>query len=126
MKHAMDDFLKAYKRIGIAGGPRTGKTTFAEDVTDRVVLHTDDAIETVTWEDQPKHWIDKTADLGAFALEGVQVARCLRKGLEIDAVIRIDVAKVELSPEQAAMAKGERKIFEEWRAANEDVPIFYW
>ena len=126
MKGTLSGFLDAYNRIGIAGGPLTGKTTFANEIADRPVLHTDDAIPTVSWADQPKHWIDKTEDLGSFLLEGVQVARCLRKGLAIDAVVRMEEAKAPLTPGQATMAKGERTIFEEWRAANEDVPIFYW
>lgn len=36
------DILSQFRRVAIAGGPRTGKTTLAAAVTDRRVIATDD------------------------------------------------------------------------------------
>ncbi len=116
------ELLKRYKRIAITGAPRTGKTSLTRQVTDRPVYHTDD------WKDAP--WTDvphlvkaKCETEEAFVLEGVQVPRTLRKGLEVDAVIYLTMAKVEQTPPQIAMGKGVDTVLSEWRAANPDVPV---
>lgn len=121
-------------RICIIGGPRTGKTTLARQLDERCdhipcgsLRMTDDLIEQCkhlgkeawseasriasTWLDEPGPWI----------IEGVALARALRKWRAahpgepppVDRVIRLTTPHVELTPGQAAMAKGEDKVWRE-------------
>jgi hypothetical protein len=103
-------------RILIAGGPRTGKTTFAAQLSDASgapVRHTDDLVgkldwsaasaEVATWFDEPGPWI----------VEGVAVGRALRKwlaahpeGTPADTIYWALNAKVACTPGQISMAKG--------------------
>jgi adenylate kinase family enzyme len=109
-------------RIAIVGGPRTGKTTLAATVTDRPIIHTDDYIG-VGWDAAPEV-LNATARMHErFVIEGVQVARCLRKGLEVDHVIVLLSAKRLRTPRQVAMAKGVYTVFREWRGANPHIPV---
>jgi adenylate kinase family enzyme len=103
-------------RTIVAGGPRTGKTTFADALgrtTGAPVRHTDNLVgkldwsatsaEVATWLDQPGPWI----------VEGVAVGRALRKwlaahpeGKPADLIYCGVAAKVARTPGQMAMAKG--------------------
>jgi hypothetical protein len=111
------DVLARYKRVAIAGGPGSGKTTLASAVTDRTILHTDDLIHE-KWEDVPGIVRLRLAGLAAFVVEGVQVPRALRRGLEVDAVVWLRSAKVPLTPGQRTMAKAVGTVFEQWRAIS--------
>ena len=119
------EILAQHKRIAIAGGPRVGKTTLAATVTDRRVIATDDYIGT-PWADIPHKIIADIGDLDAFALEGVQVARALRKGLRVDAVVYLIRLKVpELTKGQAAMTRGVVRIFGDWMQSKPGVPVYF-
>ena len=102
-------------RIIIAGGPRTGKTTLAKQIGDRlgtVPWSTDDvmdegwsesSLKVSTWFDRPAPWI----------IEGVAAARAIRKwlaahptGKPCDYYIFLTDPKVSTTPGQDTMAKG--------------------
>jgi len=112
------------ERVVVAGGPRTGKSTFAETLrkaSGAQILHTDDLIhlgwseasqEAATWivKRPPRPWI----------LEGVAAARALRKVLgatddlqPCDVVYVLDVPVVARTKGQVSMAKGCVKVFTE-------------
>lgn len=113
-----------FQRVAITGAPSCGKTTLAKMVTDRPVFYSDDF----------KHlpWSEASAEVanvvnnhsGACVVEGVAVARALRKGMKVDAVIYMKRPKIEQKPGQIAMGKGIRTVFDEWRATHPDVPVF--
>ena len=119
----MQVILAQHRRVAIVGGPHTGKSTFARSVRDRPVIATDDYIN-LPWEDVPAKVIEAAGAAGpAFVVEGVQAARALRKGLEVDAVIVLTQPKTELTPGQAAMGKGVMTVFNEWQAGRPPVVI---
>jgi hypothetical protein len=115
--------LAAYKRIAITGAPGTGKTSYSNQVTDRPVIHTDDWM-TQPWDEVPllvKAKCDETPD--AFIVEGVQVPRTLRKGLEVDAVLYLSKPLEPQTPAQIALGKGLTTTLSEWAQTHPNVPI---
>ncbi len=116
--------LSRYKRIAIVGGPRVGKSTLAARVTDRPVFSTDEFMGT-PWDDVPGAVNAKADTQGAsWVVEGVQVARALRKGLKPDVVVYLDgPAHEALSTGQEAMAKAVATVFDEWNAGNAKTPV---
>lgn len=114
--------LARYPRIAIAGGPKVGKSTLTKQITDRPIIHTDDTMHQA-WEDQPFIAIERCKPHLRFVVEGVQVPRALRKGLEVDAVLWLDHAFVALNARQVGMAKAVLTVFVGWRAANRHIPI---
>jgi len=107
--------MSQYKRVAIAGGPRTGKTVWlAAGVTDRPVINTD-AVMNEAWENVPFVCIQRVKDLDSFVIEGVQVPRCLRKGMEVDAVIWLSKPKAPRNAGQTAMGLAVATVFEDWR-----------
>lgn len=119
-------------RIVILGGPRTGKTTLANELqmrppevgSDRpTIRHTDDLITTHDWS-QASHavanfWLPLP---GPWIIEGVALARALRKWREahpgepppVDRVIRLtEPFVIHTLPGQMAMAKGEETVWRE-------------
>ena len=123
------DVLRRYNRIAIVGGPRAGKTTLAR-LADRHVIHTDD-YRTRSWEAVPHAVIADIRDLEADSLsrgnrwiiEGVQVARALRKGLEVDVVLVLNEPLEDLTTRQEGMRKGVMTVLASWFADHKDVPI---
>ncbi len=107
----------AVPRLAVAGGPRTGKTTLAAKLAARAQIHTDDLMA-LPWADVPPAVIAECDRHGALVVEGVQVARALRKGLQVDAVIWMGRPHVALSEGQERMAKGVQTVFQEWLTAN--------
>jgi len=120
-------------RIVICGGPRTGKTTLATDLWEQndwphgIVRHSDDLIEELkhlgkdAWSEGSRRvteWMDAP---GPWIIEGVALARALRKWREanpgerppVDRVIRLTTPHVALTNGQAAMAKGEETVWAE-------------
>jgi hypothetical protein len=112
-----------HKRIAIVGGPRTGKTTLAKTCTDRPIHHNDDG-KHLSWESQPEYWKSRVEGQDSFVIEGVQAARALRKGLQVDAVVELDKPHVELSKGQVAMSKGHKKIFGDVISANPFLKVY--
>lgn len=113
-----------YDKVAIAGAPKTGKTTLAKMVTDRPILHTDDHMNH-EWSKQSENLVTMAnAQEGKFCVEGMTVPRALRKGMKIDAVIWLNSPKVEQTKGQVTMGKAARTVFNEWRAANPDVPVY--
>lgn len=121
-------------RICITGGPRTGKTTLAKqltrdrlDVADRAgcpgptLRHTDDLIGTHDWSSashQVTEWLDEE---GPWIIEGVAVSRALRKWRDqhpdqappVDRLIYLVEPHTGTTPAQRAMAKGVRTVHDE-------------
>ncbi len=123
MQDQFQAILARFNRVAIAGGPRVGKSTLSESVTDRLVIGTD-AYQDMEWAEIPHAMILDTKDLDRFVVEGVMVARALRKGMAVDAVVYLQRPKVAQLPGQASMAKGVLTIFRQWHAANKHVPVF--
>ena len=118
--------LGSYARVAIVGGPRTGKTTLSLEVTDRPVFHTDDT-KGLPWSDQPAIWLERVGTEPRFLIEGVQVARCLRKGLQVDAIVYLSVPYRALTPGQEALHKGVGSVFRDYLGMERGiVPVFYW
>lgn len=113
--------LEKYNRIAVFGPPRSGKTTLAKQVNDRLVIHTDDFLS-LPWEEQSNSVNQKCKDLKRYLLEGCMVCRCLRKGLEPDVVIFLTGTHEVLSQKQLSFHKGNYKIFNEWQQKT-GVPI---
>jgi adenylate kinase family enzyme len=107
--------MKRALRIVIAGGPRTGKTTVADALAEKLrvpLRHTDDLIE--------RGWVEAGAavaewlDLdGPWIVEGVAAPRALRRWLKrhrrgrpCDVIAFFADAVIPRTPRQDAMAKG--------------------
>jgi hypothetical protein len=103
-----------YPRIAIAGGPRTGKSTLASLFNDRKIVRTDDYMDTIPWGDIPEIIAAECAKYETFVLEGVQVGRCLRRGLKVDLALWLDRPYLPLTLRQHSMTKGLRGIFTEF------------
>lgn len=119
----LNDLLSKYDRIAVCGGPKVGKTTIATWCTkDRPLLHTDDLMH-LEWADVPAAVIEQCSHHSQFVVEGVQVARALRKGLQVDAVLYLDTCMV---PERrnSSMAKAINTVFTEYRQLNRTIPVF--
>ncbi len=113
-----------FDKVAIAGAPRTGKTTLAKLVTDRPIMHTDDHMG-VDWSKQSENVAALiNAQDGKCCVEGMTVPRALRKGMKVDAVIWLNSPKVEQTKGQQTMGKAARTVFDEWRAANPDTPVY--
>ncbi len=104
------------RRIAIAGGPRTGKTTLAQSLwmPGDKVLHTDDLIHLHLWSEASQvvcGWFDEP---GPWIIEGVTVSRALRKWHQqhpgqpppLDKCIYLTKEYVPLNGQQSAMAIG--------------------
>ena len=99
-------------RIVIAGGPSAGKTTLAKQFGILNTKHTDD-VKALPWSeasDEVARWFNAP---GAWVIEGVTVARALRKwladnptGKPADMAIFVEGARLELTSGQEAMRKG--------------------
>lgn len=118
--------LVKYYKIAIVGGPKCGKTTAVKDISGmcgtRAIIHTDE-FKDLPWAEQPYAIIQTVANLPAFIVEGVQVARALRRGLKVDFVYAMFNPKVELTTRQAGMLKGIRNIFDNWRQSTQPAPF---
>lgn len=105
-------------REAIAGVPRAGKTTLAEQLGVRV-RSTDETVP-LGWSEasaEVAKWFD---DEGDVVIEGVAVPRALRKwlaanptGKPVDRIRWMDVPRTELDVGQRRMASGARTVFSE-------------
>lgn len=103
-------------KIIIAGGPKTGKTTLANELAEKCghpAKHTDDLIS-LGWSEASQlcadDWLNTEGD---WIIEGVATTRALRKWLQANAegkpcdqVHYLSEPHVELTKGQQAMAKG--------------------
>jgi len=118
-----DDALRAFPRLAISGRPKSGKTTLSERVSDRPVIHGDDYIK-LGWSECSQKIVDVAAQIrGPLLIEGVQVPRALRKGLQVDAVIWLDKRLGEYNRHHETMLEGMLTVFTEWRHANPKIPV---
>lgn len=104
-------------RTLIIGGPKTGKTTLAEQVAaGRPVRHTDDLITDHAWSEASAVATDGTEPV---VIEGVAVVRALRKWLARHPEGSLDDVEIvhltdehgEVSPKQHATGKGHDTIW---------------
>lgn len=103
-------------RILVAGGPRTGKTTFAGKLAKEhglTVRHTDDLIGVVDWSGASLKVAGWMTQPGPWLIEGVAIGRALRKwlaanplGKPADQVFWSNTARVPRDAGQEAMARG--------------------
>lgn len=104
--------LSRYRRIGIVGAPKAGKTTLTALVTDRPVIHTDDWID-AGWADAPLKVIEAiTSPDAPFVVEGVIVPRAVRKGLQLDALLFLPTPLAQLNARQVAMVIAQLTVLE--------------
>lgn len=107
------------RRIVVLGGPRTGKTTYAATLSDRV-RHTDDAAG-LGWSEASAEVAGWMAHEGPWVIEGVAGARALRKALSAsterpcDRVVVLSEPWVDLTSGQRTMTKGCATVFAEIR-----------
>lgn len=121
---ALEWLMKSHARIAIAGVPKAGKTTLAQQVRGRTVLHTDDFMDR-DWEDAPMA-AASACPSGPVVIEGVRALATASKLRDpVTCVVWLDSPRVKLNGKQYAMAKGRRTNFEEWRAENPDVQVMY-
>jgi hypothetical protein len=113
--------LKGADRVLIIGGPRTGKTTLAQQL-ELPVHSTDQLIASHDWSEASAEvalWIGN--NLGArWVIEGVVTARGLRKWLNRNpeqpldcVVVLMNRPLVDVTKGQAAMAKGVATVWNE-------------
>jgi len=129
MKMNLDDYIElveCYKKVALTGPPKSGKTTLANEIKDRPIVHTDDYMH-LSWKDQALVPCAETAKLDTFLIEGIQVPRILRKGLEIQIVICLGESIEPLNTRQIGVAKSVRTVLTEWSRSSlgESVPIVY-
>jgi hypothetical protein len=102
-------------RILITGGPKTGKTTLAKQLSAQCgePLHTDDLIGQLSWSEASAKVAEWMREPAPWIIEGVAIPRALRKwlaanptGKPADKVIFLGKPWQELSPGQLAMTKG--------------------
>lgn len=99
---ALTDALSRYARIAVAGAPNTGKSKLvARVVTDRPIVETD-TWKREPWDAQPELVIAACAQLDRFVVEGVQVPRALRKGLQVDCLLWLVKPVADQSKRQVA------------------------
>ncbi len=118
------EFLQQYRRIAIAGGPKTGKTTLADTSTPGGprIIHTDE-IE-APWAELPDLIVEECRNSAAYVVEGVQVGRALRKGLNPEVVVYLNQPFGQLTKGQASMSRGCATIFRSWLDTGPDVPAY--
>ena len=105
-----------HKRIAIAGIPKSGKTTLANNLSDNAV-HTDDFIH-LGWSEQSLATSLLFDKPGPLIIEGVTIPRALRKWLQhhpegkpVDQAVFLNTPHIPLSPGQQNMAKGCRTVW---------------
>lgn len=112
--------LDNHNRVAIVGGPKTGKTTLSNLTTDRPVHHDN---PNLSWGEQTLH-IKMKATQPKFVVEGVHVARALRRGLEVDAIVHLREPLQDLTAGQLNMHKGQQTIIKSALSINPNIPVY--
>lgn len=120
------------KRIAITGSPKSGKTTYANKLGERLgvnVIHTDDYMD-MGWSEASEHAAAVMLRPATVVTEGVAVPRALRKMLEanpdrrpVDEVVVIERRGAKLTPGQASMGKGVATVLAEIRPKLEALGV---
>ena len=120
------ELVECYKKVALTGPPKSGKTTLANEIKDRPIIHTDDFIH-LSWKEQVLASRIQAASLDTFLIEGIQVPRILRKGLDIQIVICLGESIEPLNTRQIGVGKSVRTVLTEWSRSSlgESVPIVY-
>lgn len=99
-------------RVAIAGGPGSGKSSMARKLGNGSARSTDDVMD-LGWSQASEEAARWFSEPGELLVEGVAVPRALRKWLQVnptgrpvDRLIYLDLAHIERTPDQDAMAKG--------------------
>lgn len=110
-------------KLLIGGGPRTGKTTLAKAIAAAegiALTHTDDLMATHAWSEASEEIARRiVSQPGDWIIEGVAVARALRKAIALaempsDLQVRwLREPVVARTPGQEAMAKGCETVWRE-------------
>jgi len=120
--------LEVYPRIALTGVVNSGKTLLLEEggpgTPPREVVHTDQ-LKRSDWPSIPLKICSELSGKESFIVAGTQVPRCLRKGLEVDAVVWLDSPRTFLSPRQQAFGKGIRQIMHKWRHQHPEIPVYF-
>lgn len=111
------------RRIIIIGGPHVGKTTLSERLSVEFGIsntHHSDDVKHLGWSESSEfasNWFNESGD---FIIEGVQMARALRKWLKANPGVPLDADIVTLSKPfdtlirgQESMSKGVQTVFRE-------------
>jgi hypothetical protein len=123
--------LSTFDRIVICGPADTGKSKLSEQFRGPVV-HTDDYIETVPFEEVPHVVFSRVAGLRRYCIEGVQGGRVLRKAAQLGTLGRdfdpqgaiwLDQPFVLWDGYKRAQAKGLQKIWDEFLPMNNGVKV---
>lgn len=109
------------RRIAIAGGPRTGKTTYARKLAAEhgLALVSTDDFASMGWSEASEHVAGLLGKGAPGVVEGVAVPRALRKALAasearpVDRLLILEAPRVPRTPGQEAMAKGCRTVLAE-------------
>lgn len=125
--------LSTYDRIVICGPADTGKSTLSKQFRGPVV-HTDDYIDTVPFEDVPQVVFSRIAGLRRYCIEGVQGGRVLRKAAKLGTLggafdpqvaIWLDQPFVLWDGYKRAQATGLRKIWDQFLVLNNGVKVVF-
>lgn len=121
-------FIKAYPRLAITGPSSAGKTTLTHRLDDgsRKIFHNDD-FKHLDWSESSAEEARRVNECeGPLIVEGVTVARALRKGMRVDAVIWLDKPHIPVKPGQVAQGKGILTVLREWQQTHPDIPVLPW
>lgn len=109
--------MREHRVVALAGGPNTGKTTVASQILeanpDTVLIHGDDYLE-LGWSASSQALRDAAnAETGNLLIEGVQVPRAIRKGMDVGCLIVLTKVHEYNTKRQAALAKGMHTVITE-------------
>jgi hypothetical protein len=103
-------------KICISGPPRSGKSILSDKMGKNLsipVFHCDDLISTHSWSEASDFIASDWMNRDSFIIEGVQVARALRKWLiacpnekPCDTLYILNTPFIKLTPKQESMNKG--------------------